>query len=381
MVRIVRFDCADGQAARTMDLMNAHNTVFASLLLALAGCTSAHAIPEPDLHAVVGPTGHAPLAPVVNLDSCFSGAGVLVELTAVNNNDQHDHGSLLTFGISPTGVVAAAGADGTLKFWTMDATLLGVADPGILTYGPELGGAPITDLAFTDDLAVAGDVRGLVQGLNADGGGGVLGGTMPDVPIASVAFDRAAQRLAHAQGGAGAPDVTPLVVNTLDGTMRANIEDTLSTITDLAFTVDGALVVGGNDGTHAALEIRDGADPSIVLSRPELGSDASVIEVAAAREGATLVVLTTHSLITIEGGEATLLATSEVGFRSVDLTPSGDYALTVDTTGLVSVRATSDGHEVASTTIASGLGVRIDATGQRVVVGSQDALLHVLSCR
>lgn len=363
--------------------MNERIAVLSSLLLALVGlgCTSAHALEDPEYHAVLDPTGHQPLAPVVNLDSCFTGSGSLVELTAVNNNDQHDHGVLLTFGISPAGVVAAAGADGTLKFWTMDATLVGVADPGILTYGPEIGGAPITDLAFTDQVAVAGDVRGLVQGLTADGGGGVLGGTTPDVPIASVAFDRVAQRLAHAQGGVGVPDVVPLQVNTLDGAMHASIEDTLANITDLAFTVEGALVVGGNDGTHAALEIRDGADPTIVLSRPDVGRDASVVEVAAAREGATLVVATTHSLLSIRDGQASLLATNEAGLRSVDLTPSGDYALTVDAGGVVSVRSTVDGHEVATTTIATGLGVRVDASGQRAVVGGQDAMLHVLSCR
>jgi hypothetical protein len=366
-----------------MGPMNERITVLASLLCALVGigCTSSHALPDVELHAQIPPTGHAPLAPVVNLDSCFSGSGALVELAAVNNNDQEDHGTLLTFGISPSGVVAAAGADGTLKFWTMDATLVGVADPGILTYGPEIGGAPITDLAFTEELAIAGDIRGLVQELGPAGTADVVGGTNPDVPIASVAFDRAAGRLAHAQGGALAPDVLPLIVKSLDGADRWNVTDTLASITDLAFAADGQLVIGGADGTHAALEIRDAADPMRVVSRPDVGRDASVVEVAAAREGATLVVATTHSLIAIGGATPTLLATSEAGFRSVDLTPSGDYALTVDTTGLVSVRSTVDGHEVASTTIARGLGVRIDATGQRAVVGAEDAMLHVLACR
>lgn len=363
--------------------MNTRHTVLASLLLSLAGlgCTSSHAVPAPDVHAQITPTGVAPLAPVTNLDTCLTGGGTLVELAAVNNDDQADHGALLTFGISPDGVVAAAGADGTLKFWTMDATLIGVADPGILTYGPEIGGAPITDLAFTDELAIAGDVRGLVQGLSSNGTGGVLGGTMPDVPIASVAFDRAAQRLAHAQGGLGAPDVTPLLVYTLDGAMRANIEETLSTISDLAFTADGTLVVGGDDGTHAALELRDGADPTIVLARPDVGRDARVVEVAAAREGATVVIATTHTLIGLTDGEPTRLAASETALRSVDLTPSGDYALTVDVNGHLSVRSTLDGHEVATAEVASGLGVRVDASGQRIVVGAEDAWLHVLACR
>lgn len=348
---------------------------------ALAGCNSAYEIPDVPLRAAVTPVGTAPIRPIVSLDSCLTGGGALTELGSVNNDDQHDHGALLTFGISPSGLVAAAGADGTLKFWTMDDTLVGVADPGVLTYGPEIGGAPITDLAFTTDLAIAGDVRGLVQQLGPDGGGGVVGGTNPDVPIASVAFDRGAQRLAHAQGGTSAPDVLPLIVKTMDGAQRWNVEATLATITDLAFTTDGALVVGGSDGAYAALEIRDAVDPTIVTARPALGQDARVVEVAAAREGAAIVVATTGALFSVSGDHASLLATSEADLRSVELTPSGDHVLTVDANGLVIVRRTSDGHELARTTIATALGVRVDGSGQRIVVGGSDAILHVLSCR
>jgi WD40 repeat protein len=361
-----------------MNSRNAWLLSFALAYLPAVGCTSAHGVPDPELQSQIIPVGHTPVATVENLDTCFTGTGTLTELVAVDNNDQTDHGVLLTFGISPGGLVAAAGADGTLKFWTMDNTLVGVADPGILTYGPEIGGAPITDLAFSADLAIAGDVRGLVQQLGPDGSGGVIGGTMPDVPIAAVAFDRATGHFAHAQS---APDITPLVMHSLDGSFNASIEDTMASITDLAFTADGALVVAGTDGTRATLEIRDGVDPSRVIGRPDVGSDERVIEVAAAREGASIAVVTAHSLFAVEGVTATLLSSRETDFRSVDLTPSGDYAITVDANGLVSVLSMTDGREVAHTTVPSALGVRIDADGQRAVVGGADAMLHVLACR
>ncbi len=368
-----------------MVLMQTRITVLLSVLSSLVfGCSTAYTpdAPERELHAVITPSGLAPIAlPPAGLDGCFTGAGALVELGAVNNNDQTNHGALLTFGISPGGIVAAAGEDGTLKFWTMENTLVGVADPGVLTYGPELGGAPITDLAFTDEMAIAGDIRGLVQELGPDGSGGVVGGTMPDVPIASVAFDRATQRLAHAQGGPSAPDVTPLVIQSLDGTFNANIEDTMSLVTDLAYAADGTLVVGGTDGTQATLEIRGAGDPNVVLARPSLGTDAEVIEVAAAREGATVVVATNRALFSVSGATATRITTSDADFRSVDLTPSGDFVLTVDANGLVRVLSTVDGHEVAHLTIETALGVRVNATGDRVVVGGSNAMLHVLTCR
>ena len=350
------------------------------LLLALAGlgCTSSHDAMPTDYQAILR---HPGVVPTPNLDSCFTGSGALVELGAVSNNDQHDHGALLTFGISPSGLLAAAGADGTLKFWTMDATLVGTANPTVLTYGPEIAAAPITDLAFTDTLAIAGDVRGLVEQLGPTGEQAVLGGTTPGVSIASVAFDRVAHRLAHAQHrGTSGTAVTPLVVNTLDGTMHANITDTMLSITDLAFTVEGVLVVGGNDGTRAMLELRDGADPTRVIATPTL-SGSTVVEVATAHLGPTIVALTDHALFVIEGTRARQIVASEVAFRSVDVTPSGDFALTVDASGSVVVWSTSSGAAVAHRSIGSALGVRIDSGGRRAVVGGSDAMLHVLGCR
>lgn len=358
--------------------MHARHSKLLTIALALTvGCSSAYEVPEPELTPVANPSNPAPFASVVDLDSCLTGGGTLAELGAVNNNDQTDHGALLTFGISPHGLVAAAGADGTLKFWTMDDTFVGSAS-GVLTYGPEIGGMPITDLAFTSDAAVAGDISGLVLQLAPDGLNSVLGGTMPDVPIAAVAFDRTAQRLAHAQSGSG---VTPLVVQTLDGSANANVEDTMATITDLAFTSDGDLVVGGTDGTHATLEIRRGADATQRMAQMGVGDDARVIELAAAREGTAIAVVTAHGLFSVAGGVATRIASSDTDLRSVDLTPSGDHAIVVDANGRVSLRSMADGRELASTTIAAALQARIDDGGQRIVVGATDAMLHVLRCQ
>ena len=349
-----------------------------AILLSLlgAGCNSAYTPDETLVH--VDRPSHA-VTTVASLDSCFARGGALVELGAVNNDDQADHGTLLTFGISPGGIVAEAGADGTLKFWTMDDTLLGTASAAVLTYGPEVSAAPITDLAFDGDHAIAGDVRGLVSSLSSDGRTTIMGGTVPDVPIASVAFDPSAHVLAHAQRGEGA---TPLVVQSVDGTRNANVEDTLPTITDLAFTVDGALVVGGqNDALHAAVEIRGSSDPTTVSAHIELGTDARVIEVAAAREGSAIVAITVRGLYAIDGTRATLLASSDVDLRSVELSPSGDHAYVVDANGRLSVRATVDGHELASIAVPSGFAVRVDGEDQRIVVGATDAMLHVLSCQ
>jgi hypothetical protein len=220
-----------------------------------------------------------PLRPVVAveppLEGCLAAGGELVEIASVDNNDQHDHGALLTFGVSPSGVLAAAGEDGTLKFWTLDAELIGSVDGSLITYGAEVGASPITDVAFMGEMAVVGDVRGLVQQMGSDGTFGVIGGTTPDVPIVAVAFDEATGRFAHAQMG----DVVPLAVHSIDGSSEpVDIESTLDVVRDLAFASTGELwVAGWTDGT-AALEIRDAHDPSVVvhsIARPRSPSSRS----------------------------------------------------------------------------------------------------------
>jgi WD40 repeat protein len=355
-------------------------TLLASVALSCVACTTAHDPVTTDITQHTTDPHIAPQSILAGMDGCFTGGGALVELGSVNNNDQHDHGALRTFGISPNGIVAAAGSDGTLKFWTMNATLVGVADPTILTYGPEIAAAPIDDLAFTDTLAVAGDVRGLVTQLGPTGERSVLGGTTPGVAINSVAFDRIARRVAHAQGpGASGTAVTPLVVSAVDGSMNAQITDTMATITDLAFTPDGALVVGGSDGTHATIELRGAADPTHVAASFTLPDGASVVEVAAAHEGPMIVAATPTAIYAISATATRAIGYAD-GFRSVDLTPSGDYALAVETSGRVTVWSTATGELTGSVIIPNTIGVRVDATGTRAVAGASDALLHVLGC-
>jgi hypothetical protein len=357
-------------------------TILASIALACGfGCTTSHAVSPPELHADL-PVPHV----AAGIEGCFTGGGALVELGSVNNNDQHDHGALRTFGIAPNGLVAAAGSDGTLKFWTMSATLVGTADPSVLTYGPEIAAAPITDLAFSDTLAIAGDVRGLVEQLGPQGQRGALGGTTPGVPIIAVAFDRAARRLAHAEGPDPAGSaVTPLVVTALDGSMNAQITETLGVITDLAFAPDGTLVVVGSEGAFPAYEIRDAADPTRVLAHRTFGHVYDgAIEVAVAADGPEIVAVTNHGLYAITEAEARLLGSSDdvlASFESVDLTPNGEFAITVASGGVVTVWSTTSGEGVAHASVANAIGVRVDALGTRAVVGASDALLHVLSCR
>jgi len=373
--------------------MNATTTpaILLIAMLALVGCAAAHATPEgvpPIDEPVVGARvtmgvgavdPGAVLTPPVTvppsaLEGCLDAGGELVELESVDNNDREDHGSLLTLGISAGGHLAAAGEDGTLKFWTLDAELLATVDGSALTYGLEEGRTPITDLDFMGDAAIVGDVRGLVSHMDPDGSFWPVGGTTPDVPIRTVAVHSETNRFAHAQTGA---DLVPLVVRSIDDGAVFEITDTIGEPNDLAFAPTGELVVVGGPG--AEIEVRDAVDPTVVLRTVGFHGSVPVREVAIADHVA--VAVSEDYLYVLRDLEAWReIWIPEHQGRSVDLTPSGDFALSVGADGRLSAHRTLDGTEVASVDVFDPVTVRLDATGALAVVGSRDAIIHVFGC-
>ncbi len=357
-------------------------------LLALAvfpGCSVSHVDPievDPTPVPTLVETGTSvrPLRPGVAaplLEDCLATGGELVEIASVDNDDQHDHGTLLTFGVSPAGLLAAAGEDGTLKFWTLDARLVGTIDGSLLTYGAEVGASPITDIAFMGELAVVGDVRGLVQQMGADGTFGVLGGTSPDVPIVAVAFDETTRRFAHAQMG----DVVPLAVHGLeDGSETVEITDTLDLVRDLAFASSGELWVAGATDGAPAVEIRDGSDPSVIVRSIALEGDAPIAEIALSLDGTIAALVASDFLYVVEGETVRAFPAAEHAASSVAMTRSGDLALSIGADGALVARSTAEGREVARVSVVRPVAVRIDASGSLVLVGGQDAILHAFSC-
>jgi hypothetical protein len=343
-----------------------------------AAISLADAAPAPD--AFRAPTDPA-------LERCLLEGGRLVEVARVFNNDQEDHGALRTFGISPTGQLAAAGEDGTLKFWALDATLLGTIDGSLLTYGSETGASPITDLAFRGDHAIAGDVRGLVAELAADGTYFPLGGTTPDVPIRAVALHEASGRLAHAQRAEG---VAPLVVRAADGTVT-EITETLPEVNDLLFTSDGSLWVAGASLGAPRVEVRDAADPSRILRtlEPTSPEGGAVMELSSSLHGETVAMLTTER-VRVDFGEGFVEIPfpgwAEIVGRSVALTPEGGVVLTLDSQGELAAHAAREERSLARVDTrgedpgALPVAVRVDASGTLAVVGRRDAWLLAYAC-
>jgi WD40 repeat protein len=346
----------------------------------LAGCSTAHQRVEEWTASTSRtlPASEIAIAPPpATIDACLLGGGELVEIASVDNNDVRDHGALLTFGISEDGLLAAAGADGTLKFWTLDAELLATVDGSVIGYGSEIGAAPITDIAFSADGAVVGDVRGLVSQMMPDGAFWVLGGTTPDVPIAAVAFDLARGRVVHAQSAA---DVPGLVVRTVDGSSAPiEITDTLDDVRDVAFRPDGSLIVVGSLGGTAQVEIR-GADPTTLVDR--FGVHGSpLVEVAVARDAGTAAIIAAGHLDVLRGDALALrIPIEDAAPSSVDVAANGAVALWVGADGFLAANDTTSGASLARVAVSQPVRVRLDPTGRLAVVGSSDALLHVFTC-
>jgi hypothetical protein len=356
------------------------------------GCTEAHAIegdagvPDTGSFAPDTATSDAPVttdAPGVLdappsgelLATCLSEGRGLTEVATVNNNDSADHGALLRFGLSPEGLIAAAGADGTMKLWTLSAELLETFDGNILTYGPEIPAAPVNDIAFDGASILVGDIRGIVLQLDRGGSLFPIGGTTPEIPIRALAFDPVTRRLAHAQLG----DVAPLLVRSEDGTTSELLSELV--ISDLAFDAAGNLLVAGERGGHPVIEERaPGAldAPTDLVTTEVAGSFLEIATISTPSTWRLVAVATEHvrllsgEMVSFEGGRSIALATDA----------SHAVAFVAGSQGLVALDAVNHpgGSELFRSAVGDAVTVRVDASGTLVVVGTTDAHLHVFAC-
>lgn len=322
-----------------------------------------------------------PSTPIAQLESCLGAGGSLVEVDRVFNNDSSDHGALVAFAVSPDRELAAAGADGTVKIWTLEG-LVGTVMASVLTYGPEVDAAPATDLAYHDGRIVVADTRGLVTAWTLEGEMEVLGGTDPTVAMAAVAFDASHTYMAQADARAGGT----LMVRRIDGTptVVGPLETSIESVRDLAFLASGGLLVAGNGPTGGSIELRDGADPTHTLATFAAGAGSSIGEIATA--GDIVVAALGDAIVLLE---ATTLGTRgridlgpSAAATTVAITDDARYAFTVDRAGFVRIIDVTRGAEIGrfDTSEADPVSVRIDAPSGLVFVAHSNANIRALSC-
>jgi len=314
------------------------------------------------------------------LEDCLDEGGHLVTVDTVNNNDVEDHGAISAFAVSPDRTIAAAGTDGTIKFWTLDA-LVGTVRSAELLYGAEIDAAEASDMQFIGDHVAAGDLQGLVAEWGADGFMRVLGGTDPDTPIVAVAIDAARRFLAHADNRAGGH----VMVRAMDGTsVTGPLDTSFALVTDLAFLPSGALLVAGRSAAGAPLvELRAASDFARVETHFErTGAVGTFSEIAASADGSRIAAASGDEIALLDGalGSPVVADVAGHGALSVSIGATGRYVLSAGTDGTLRALAAGDGHEAARADVIDPISVRIDPRGELVFVATRGALIHAFAC-
>jgi WD40 repeat protein len=368
-----------------------HTTARVAAFLLLTACASVHEPIDPmepvdpvDPESPYDPEPIGPIhgtvpAPRTALEACLIGGGSLVEVATVNNDDVTEHGDLTALAVDADGRLAVAGADGTIKLWTIEDGFLGQINTGMIAYGAELAGTPSTELSFFEGRIVAGDVRGLVTSWTVEGDMQVLGGVEPDFSIRAVAIDRQRGFVAHADER----ETGHVFVRALDGSSVVGpLDSELHVVNDLAFMNDGALVVAGRAwGDRAALEIRDGASPRVVLGSYDTRITGDVAEVAPC--GDRIAFAGPTSLGVIDRELNTIWSRGEIDHAPVGvaMTAAGQFVLTAGADGSLRVHTADEGLEVDAVDVADPVILRAEPTGRAVFVGSRDGLVHVFECQ
>lgn len=353
--------------------------VVSTALLAL-GCATSHEIVEPPVVEIVTVPATATFAtPPTTLESCLESGGALTEVASIDNDDVREHGALLTFAVADDRRLAVSSEDGTIKVWTLDG-FLNELDPGAFLYGVEVDRPQVADLTFHDGQIVAGDVQGLVSMWSTDGFPEIVGGTDPDVAIVAVAVDSSGGRVAHADERASG---NVMVRALADTSTFGPLEITLENVRDLAFLPDGRLLIAGG-GSEAGLELRGSEDPTRVEARFAPGLASGFIDELAVSEGAeTLAYVAADAVGVLDDSLNERWRSEGVGLAttSVAISRTGRALFTVGDDGALRVWSGADGATLDTVAIPEPVTVRVDLTGELVVVGSRDGVLRAFQCQ
>jgi hypothetical protein len=159
----------------------------------------------------------------------------------------------------------------------------------------------------------------------------------------------------------------------------------LTHVHDLAYLPDGRLLLGGDiDGSYAAFELRDAADPTVVVGSYLVEGGAPIEEVSVSADGALIAGVASEFLALFDGALEVRVMDLPAGHLGVSaaITPTHGVVLTAGSEG--SVRAwLTDGHgirEGARLDLVDPVSIRTDASGTLAFAGTRDGMIYVLGC-
>jgi WD40 repeat protein len=210
------------------------------------------------------PTTAEPLA----LTACAAGEGQLVAGWSVDNG----HGAISSLAVSPSGTVALAGADGTVKLWHIESGELNWSSSASsgAAYGSEFGqGGPMAALSFdaSGELIAAGDEAGSAHIFSAADGSNLGSWPIGSAAVAAVAQGYDGQIAAAATTAYGGD----LQIWSISGAPDGPLETELWFIYDLSIDADREeVIVAGDIYGIPTIEVRSAAFTGAVLGLVEV---------------------------------------------------------------------------------------------------------------
>jgi WD40 repeat protein len=246
---------------------------FVSSLLASASLTA----------CTEDPVGSDPSDPArLALTECVARGIALEALWSIDNG----HGAVHAITAGPSGTIALAGADGSIKLWTVGATAEDWSHQDLgAAYGGEFGeGAVVATLAFRDGRIAAGTTDGQLRLHDAESGS-VMAMVSPNgYPLTAVTHAPDGRIAMADDGFQGDLALWDATANALTPLVRTEDSYTLWGATSLAFTDSGTMLAAGDWYGLAAVERwDDGAMTSIWVSTQEqlpLASGSEVLAIA-----------------------------------------------------------------------------------------------------
>jgi WD40 repeat protein len=360
----------------------------ALLPIFLLGCAAAHEpspiepTPTEPTPTEPTPTPVEPVTPVeppppTSFETCLSEGGQLAEVAAINNNDTAAHGDLLTLAVAPDGTLAVAAADGVLKLWTFQGGFVGALTPGQFLYGVQTSAAAAWDLQIVGGRVIEGDVSGLVSRWSLDIDTTfpeVIGGTDPDIAITAVALDDARQKLAHADVREGGH----VMVRALEGSEVVGPLASFTSVRDLAFLSDGALLIAGGAPSAPAIERRAAADFTLVDATFTPSGPDALEEIAVAN--GTVAVVGDGVVAVLDELLAPRWSNETSGSVSVALSPTGRFVFVAAADGSLRVFDAADGRPLGTIDVIDPVVVRMQPGGDVVIVGARDGAIRAFGC-
>ena len=325
------------------------------------------------------------------LDDCLDLGGDLEEVSVIDNNVVIAHGEIRSFALSSAGQIAVGSTDGAIKLWSIldpnDPTTTGNGVGYDASFGE---GTPVFGaLAYTADGSwiAGGSEVGEVSVWSTTTGDNLGAITVGELAITSVAPSPTGDRVAFADASFAG---NVRVWNRASGEVSDALVTELWAVNALAWVPStGALVLAGDWYGVPMVELRDAADPTVVIGswlndiEPVTGT---ILDIALTADESRVVFAGNGfvgdvDLASLADPEPSgRLLPNEHLASSVALTPGETYAVSAGDDGMVRVFDRDTLADRVELAVDGLVAVHIDTATDQIVTAHMDGHIRLIRC-